>query len=65
MELEDLPFKVVLDRGSDSEVLGRAANLFLARALFNCAVALNPRQQIVQCNKSHVVERHPKVIPHA
>ena len=56
MDEEDLPFKVVRSNGHD-EVLARAGNLLIARAAFDRAASLYPRDLIQLRQRARIIER--------
>jgi hypothetical protein len=53
---EDLPFKVVRTNGHD-EVLARAVNLIVARAGYETAVRLFPKDTIQYRNGAQIIAR--------
>jgi hypothetical protein len=46
MEHEDLPYKIVLDDGSESVVLGRLADPELGGAAYMAAITKHPRRKV-------------------
>jgi hypothetical protein len=52
MELESLEYKIVMEQGRDTEVLGRLANLYMATAAYMAAIARCPKRR--NRNKSFV-----------
>jgi hypothetical protein len=66
MELESLEYKIVMEQGRDTEVLGRLANLYMATAAYMAAIARCPKRR--NRNKSFVPvvgaqgQQHPHYI---
>ena len=44
--MEELSFKIVKNLGANNEVIARSKNFAVARAAYDCAVALWPHERI-------------------
>jgi hypothetical protein len=56
---DELPFKIVEVLGPNDEMLGTAANIVLARALFDRARMMYPTKVLELRNRAQVVQSHP------
>jgi hypothetical protein len=58
METEQLEYKLLIDDGPDTEVLGRVAHLELGAAAFMAAVAKFPNRNIYLQRGARVIKKH-------
>jgi hypothetical protein len=58
METEKLQYKIVMDDGTDTEVLGRLADLKLANAAYLAAVVKYPLRNIRLRQGAQIINRH-------
>jgi hypothetical protein len=58
MELECLEYKIVMEQGRDTEVLGRLANLHMATAAYMAAIARYPKRNIALRRGAHIIKRY-------
>ncbi len=58
MEHEKLEYKVVMDDGSDSEVLGRLRDLEFAGAVYMAAVAKYPKRNVYLRQGAHIIRQN-------
>jgi hypothetical protein len=58
MEHESLDYKIVMDDGQDTEVLGRLAGLDIADAAYRQAVMKYPLRNVRLCQGEQVIKRH-------
>jgi len=58
MELESLEYRVVMEDGRDTEVLGRLANLHLATAAYMAAIARFPTRNIALRHGARIIRRN-------
>jgi hypothetical protein len=58
MEHEKLEYKIVMDDGPDTEVLGRVAHLELGAAAFMAAVAKFPNRNIFLRQGARIINQH-------
>jgi hypothetical protein len=58
VETESLEFKVVMDDGPDTEVLGRVSHLELGFALFTAAVVKYPKRTIYLRHGARIIRKH-------
>lgn len=59
MECESsLEYKIVLDTGTDTDVIGRLVSLDLATAAFTAAIARYPNRNIALRQGARIIKRH-------
>jgi hypothetical protein len=58
MELESLEYKIVMEDGRDTEVLGRLAHLGMATAAYMAAIALYPKRNIALRHGALIIKRN-------
>jgi len=58
MERESLEYRIVMEDGRDTEVLGRLANLHMATAAYMAAVARHPKRNIALRRGATVIRRN-------
>jgi hypothetical protein len=58
MELECLEYKIVMEDGHDTEVLGRLANLHMATAAYMAAIAWYPKGNIALRQGASIIRRN-------
>ncbi len=58
MEHEKLEFKIVMDDGQDTEVLGRLAHLDLGAAAFMAAVARYPKKNVYLRQGARIIKQN-------
>jgi hypothetical protein len=58
MEHESLDYKIVMDDGSDTEVLGRLADLDIAGAAYLRAIVKYPLRNVRLCQGEQIIKRH-------
>jgi hypothetical protein len=58
MELECLEYKIVMEDGRDTEVLGRLANLHMATAAYMAAIARYPKRNITLRQGTRIIKRN-------
>jgi hypothetical protein len=58
MEHESLDYKIVMDAGPDTEVLGRLASLDIASAAYLHAVVKYPPRNVRLYDGEHIIKRH-------
>jgi hypothetical protein len=58
MERESLDYTIVMDDGSDVEVLGRLAGLDIASAAYLHAIVKYPLRNVRLCRGEEVIKRH-------
>jgi hypothetical protein len=58
MEHESLDYKIVMEDGSDTEVLGRLASLDIASAAYLRAIVQCPRRNVRLCQGEQIIKRH-------
>jgi hypothetical protein len=58
MELESLEYKIVMEDGRNTEVLGRLANLHMATAAYMAAIARYPKRNIALRRGAHIIKRY-------
>jgi hypothetical protein len=66
MERGDLDYKVVMDDGPDSELLGRVRDLEFGFMVFTAAVAKHPDRNIQLRQGTRIIKRHdgePEPVP--
>jgi hypothetical protein len=58
MEHESLDYKIVMDDGPDTEVLGRLASLDIATAAYLQALVKYPLRNVQLCQGEQMIKRH-------
>lgn len=58
METENLQYKIIMDDGLDTEVLGRLADLELAGAAYHAAIVKYPLRNIRLIEGAQIIKRH-------
>jgi hypothetical protein len=58
MERESFDYKIVMDDGPDTEVLGRLASLEIADAAYLRAVVKHPLRNVRLCQGEQIIKRH-------
>jgi hypothetical protein len=58
MELESLEYKIVMEDGRDTEVLGRLTNLHMATAAYMAAIARHPKRNITLRQGTRIIKRN-------
>jgi hypothetical protein len=58
MERESLDYKIVMDDGLDTEVLGRLGSLDIATAAYRQAIVQYPLRNVRLCQGEQVIKRH-------
>jgi hypothetical protein len=58
MELESLDYKIVMEDGRDTEVLGRLAHLDMATAAYMAAIVRYPKRNIALRHGAHIIKRN-------
>jgi hypothetical protein len=58
MEREALDYKIVMDDGPDTEVLGRLASLDIASAAYLQALVKYPQRNVQLRQGEHTIKRH-------
>jgi hypothetical protein len=58
MERESLDYKIVMDDGPDTEVLGRLASLDIASAAYLQAIVKYPLRNVQLRQGEHIIKRH-------
>jgi hypothetical protein len=61
VEIEDLQFKIVMDDGPDTEVLGRVRDLDFGFAVFTAAIAKYPFRTIYLRHGARIIRKHEGV----
>ena len=66
MERESLEYRIVMEDGPDTEVLGRLANLEMANAAYHQGIVKYPLRNVRLCRGEEIIKRHdgePKPAP--
>ena len=58
MELESLEYKIVMENGPDTEVLGRLAHLDMVTAAYMAAIARYPKRNITLRHNARIIRRN-------
>jgi hypothetical protein len=58
MELESLEYRIVMEDGRNTEVLGRLAHLGMATAAYMAAIARHPKRNIALRHGARIIKRY-------